>query len=300
VLVLAAIGFALGRSTSDEEASAGTGARPMASGAVSLSVPAGWARATSAPDVLRAQLRSPLELAPTGRVTEGGLVAGQAATAAPTFVPASLQRALPAGSLDRRDRVRIGELEAYRYTGLTPRGLDGELTLYVIPQEGRSAVLECFTRRGAADSVADDCTDMVATAAVGGGKQISLAPSGRYAAAVNAALRGLGSRRVAGLKRLRTAAGQQQQSAAAAAVARAYRTAAAQLRRAPTTLLTRKANRDLVTALTASEAAYKQLGAAAKQNQRARYEAARRNVTRAQQRVDRALQSLQKLGFFFE
>jgi Protein kinase domain len=300
IVVLATIGFALGRSTSEERASVRVVPRSVSAGPVTLSAPTGWAKATTAPDVLRKAVKARLELAPTGSPTAGGLVVGQAATTAPTFVPASLQRALPARSLDRRDRVRFGGLEAFRYAGLTPSGLDGELTLYVVPQEQRSTVIQCFARRGAADTVLDECNDIAATAVVRGAKKISLAPSDQYAAAVNDALRGLATRRDAGLKRLRQARTQTQQAPAADVVARAYRFAAGRLSRAPVTLLTRAANRELVSALAATEAAYRQLGAAARRDDRTGYAAARARISRAQRRVDRALQSLQKLGFFFE
>jgi len=300
IVVLATIGFGLGRSTSDETARAGVVPRTMSAGPVDVSVPSGWAKATTAPDMLRKAVKAPLELAPSESPTAGGLVVGQAATSAPTFVPASLQRALPAQALDRRDRVRLGELEAFRYTGLTPTGLDGELTLYVVPQEKRSTVIQCFARRGAADTVLDECNDIAATAAIRGAKKLSLAPSDAYAATVNEALRGLATRRDAGLKRLRQAPTQTQQAGAADAVGRAYRFAAGRLNRAPVTLLTRTANRELVSALAATEAPYRQLGAAARRDDRTAYAAAKARITRAQQRVDRALRSLQKLGFFLE
>lgn len=300
ILALAAIGFALGRSSDGETANAGVVSRRMATGPVALRVPSGWAKADSAPDVLRQAVRAPLELGPTASPTAGGLVVGQAVAKAPTFVPGLLQKSLPPGSLDRHDRVRLGRLEAFRYTRLRPAGLDGELTLYVLPQEGASTVIECFERRGAADSVLAECNDIAATVAVRGAKPLSLAPSDAYAGAVNAALRELGTRRDARLRDLRRAKTQVQQAAAADAVARAYRFTAGQLERAPVTLLTRAANRELVAALAASEAPWRQLAAAARRDDRARYDTARRSTARAQQRVDQALLALQELGFFFE
>lgn len=300
VVVLAAVGYLLGRSTSDQTAEPPVGGRGLSAGPVALTVPAGWAKADTAPKVLRNAVKGPLALAPTGRSKVGGLVVGQAAAAAPTFVPASLQQALPPGSFASRDRVRLGEVEAFRYTGLNPAGLDGELLLFVVPQEGGTTVLECFIGRGGARSVLDECAGIVATARIDGSEQISLAPSDRYATAVNAALRALASQRASGLQQLRRATRQAQQAAAADAVARAYRSAAGRVRKAPVTLLTRAANRELVAALAASDSAYRQLGTAARRDQRARYDAARRGVAQAQQRLDRALRALQEVGFFFE
>ena len=300
LLVLATIGFALGRSTADETATAGVAPRQVSAGPVTLTAPNGWSKSTTAPDLLRGAVGSPLELAPTATRTAGGLVVGQAATAAPTFVPESLQRALPAAALERRDRVRLGDLEAFRYAGLTPTGLDGELTLYVVPQQRRSTVIQCYARRGAAASVLDDCNEIAATTAIRGAKPISLAPSDDYAAVVNAAVRELTTRRDAGLRQLRRAKTQRQQGGAADAVARAYRAAAGRLNRAPVTLLTRAANRELVASLLATQSGYRQLAVAARRDDRTSYDAARRAVALQQRRVDRALLALRDLGYFFE
>jgi hypothetical protein len=297
VVVLAALGFALGRSTGDETATAGVTASAMSAGPVSVTVPNGWAKAKTAPSVLERSVQAPLELAPTAERTAAGLVVGQAAATAPTFVPASLRKALPAKALDRRDRVRLGELEAYRYAGLRPSGLDGTLTLYVVPQEKRSAVLQCFARRGAADSLLDECEAIVATARVRGAKPVSLAPNESYATLVNGALRTLTKQRDTRLRTLRRAKTQVQQAAAADALGRAYRLAAGKLTRAPVNVVNRAANEELIAALAAAKTAYQQLGAAARRDDRTRYDAARRRIAQAQQRIERAVLALGELGY---
>jgi hypothetical protein len=297
IVVLAALGFALGRSTGDETASAGVSARTLSAGPVSVTVPTGWAKAKTAPSVLERSLASPLELAPTAERTAAGLVVGQTKAGAPTFVPASLQQALPPKALDRRERVRLGELEAYRYRGLTPTGLDGRLTLYVVPQEQRSAVLECFVRRGAAASLLDECESIAATATVRGAQRLSLGPSEQYAKLVSGALRTLRTQRGARLQTLRTARTQVQQAAAADALGRAYRLAAGRLIRAPVNVVNRSANEELVSALAAAKTAYEQLGRAARRDDRTAYDAARRRIAQTERRIDRAVVALRELGY---
>jgi hypothetical protein len=297
VLVLAALGFALGRSTADETATAGVTARALASGPVSVTVPGGWAKAKAAPTVLARSVEAPLELAPAAERTAAGLVVGQTKAGAPTFVPASLRQALPAHALEKRERVRLGALEAFRYRGLTPRGLDGRLTLYVVPQEKRSPVLQCFVRRGAPASLLDECESIAATATVRGAKPVSLAPSAQYATLVSGALRTLQGQRDTRLRTLRRAPAQVQQAAAADALARAYRLAAGKLTRAPVNVVNRSANRELIGALAAAKAAYEQLGVAARRDDRTRYDAARRRIAQAERRIDGALVGLRKLGY---
>jgi hypothetical protein len=297
-----AAGFVVGNSRADDAEPANTAAPPRVSaGGLSLSLPTDWQRLDAIPGVLRTRLRSPLALGQRDRVGAGGLVTGVAAAQAPDFVPASTRAALPSGALADRQRVRLGNLEAFRYANLVPSGFEGTLTLYVVPQTAKDVtLLGCFLNTGAPQSIVTGCEDIAATLAVEGSRPVALAPTARYAATLNGTIRTLTTQRAAALVRLRKATAPAAQAGGADAVARSYATAAARLRKEPVTLFTGSTNAALVAALENARAAYSSLGKAARSGDQADYNAARRQITRSQTQLDGALDGLRDLGFAFE
>jgi protein kinase-like protein len=292
-------GFLLGSSRAEGQPPEPAGSRAVSAGALTLSVPRDWNRLDTIPNVLRTPLAHPLALAQRGQVGSGGLVAGRAAADAPTFVPPKTRASLPAGALADSQRVRLGKLEAFRYTNLVPSGFDGTLTLYVVPQSKDVTLLGCFLHTGASQTIARRCDEIVATLRIDGARTFSLAPTDRYAATLNRTIQTLGSRRGAALKRLRNAKEPADQALAADAVAQAYASAAGLLRREPVTPFTRTTNAKVVAALTRTKAAYSRLAREARNGEPSRYNAARREIARSQARLQRALNGLRELGFVF-
>ena len=296
-IVAIVAGFLVGNSRGANEPTTPAGSRSVSAGDLTLSLPADWLRLDGIPGVLRTPLGEPLALAQRGLTGSGGLVAGVGTASPPTFVPASTRAALPAGALDDRKRVRLGKLEAFRYVNLVPAGFEGTLTLFVVPQANNVMLLGCYLNTGSPGDIARRCEEIAATLQIEGASAFPLAPTARYAAALNGAIKTLASSRAASLERLRTAKSPSGQAAAADAVARSYSTAAARLRREPVTPFTRTANGAVVAALEGAQKAYASVAREARRGDRARYDDARREVTRRQERLQVALDGLRELGF---
>jgi serine/threonine protein kinase len=291
-------GFLIGSSRGEEEAEAGT-TRTVSAGTRSLAVPADWQRLQEIPTVLRTQLGRPLAFGQQGQLGSGGLVTGTAEAAAPTFVPSTTRAALPANALDSRQRVQLGELEAFRYTNLVPSGYDGTLTLYTVPQANQVTLLGCYLNTGAPQSILRRCDEIVASLDLEGGTPFTLAPTAAYAATLNGTIGTLTNQRRAALNRLAQAKSAAAQASAADAVAASYGTAKTRLQKEAVTPYTRAANAAVVAALARAQSAYAQLARDARRGSRARYDASRREVTRSQTQLQTALDGLRDLGFSF-
>jgi len=292
-------GFLVGNVRANGQ-STSPGSREVSSGKLTVFPPVLWQRLRTVPGVLRSPLGNALALAHRGRFGSGGLVGGTVAANAPTFMPGSLRAALPAGALDDRQRVRLGSLEAFRYANLVPAGFDGTVTVYAVPQPRNVILLGCFLHTGAPRSIVRSCEGIIATVRIDGARTISLAPSNRYADTLNAVIRKLRSQRAAGLKQLRSSKLPTDQAAASESVARAYGTAAARLRREPTTILTRGSNAAIVVALGRTQAAYVRLAGGARRRDRTQYDSARQVIAHRQAGLQNALEGLRPLGFVFE
>ncbi len=192
--------------------------------------------------------------------------------------------------------VRLGEIAAYRHTGLQPKGLDEELTLYVAPTNRGVANVACV-----GEAVQSDCSASAATLILADGvKALPLGPSRAYARAVNGALGKLERRRSAAMGRLRSAKLPGRQADAASGVAAAYRGARAALRKAQPTALEREAHPKLVAAVDRSAAAWAALASAARSESKSRYDAARSTVRARDADLRRRVNALAQLGYNVE
>ncbi len=293
-LVAVVAGFLVGNSSAGSD---GTSSASETSGDLTVTKPADWQRLEQIPTVLQTPLGKPIALAQTAQPGSGGLVAGTVAADAPTFVPAATQAALPASALDNRERVRVGGLEAFRYRNLVPSGFSGTVTLYAVPQDDDVTLLGCYLNTGAPQSLLQRCDDIVSTLQIDGATAFPLAPTARYATALNGAITKLSSQRAAALKRLGQAKNAKQQASAADDVAGAYKTAAAGLKQEPVTPFTRTPNDVLVIALTSSQKAYEHLARAARAGDKKGYVAAQAEIAKAQTQVQNALDGLGDIGF---
>ena len=113
-------------------------------------------------------------------------------------------------------------------------------------------LLGCYLNTGAPQSILRRCDEIVSTLEIDGATAFPLAPTARYAAALNGAINTLSTQRAAALRRLGQAKKAAQQASAADDVAGAYKTAATRLSKEPVTPYTRTTNDVLVAALTRS------------------------------------------------
>ncbi len=307
--IAAAAGFLLGGSSG----SSGEAFNDSASaGYVELSFPAGWQRLASAPAVAGLAISQPLALAPSASAgaagTAGGagatgerLVAGEVSAAGPSLLPAAFLATLR-GALPHPEPVRLGALQAYRYSGLSVRGLPGPLTLYAVPTDGGVATVACLSASSPSSSSSSSnqgvqCAQIAATLKLNGTTAFGLAPSPVYAAALARTFGVLRSAVAAGTARLQGASSASAQAAAAAQLATAYGSAARALQRLSVSPAVAQANANLAASLAALGRDYAALAAAARASDEAAYARAGAALGGERARAAQALAALRQAGY---
>ena len=158
-----------------------------------MQVPASY-QPTSPPEIPGLSLEDPAAYAPSGARGEGTSVTlGTAQSEDATLLPKGLRNALglERGEVPDRTAVRLGEqeLEAFRYAGLEPEGLDGTLTLYAAPTSAGVATVACVAAPGAAEGFQAECDGIANTLAVPAGEEgLQVGPDPDYAKTVSGAL----------------------------------------------------------------------------------------------------------------
>ena len=294
VVVLAVVGYLIGSSGGGESTPAGS--NTVSAGAVRLTFPDAWSEEQSVADVPGLEFADRIELVAPGGEPENGLVAGQTDATGPTLLPtALLQRLDEAPAVN--DAVRLGEFEAYRYEGLEPEGLDGSLTLYVVPTDKGVATVGCIADGAGAEATLADCESIATTLELRDAEALPLGPSQQYADALNGAMARLNTARAAGTATLRQARTPDGQSRAAGNLQRGYREAAQAMDNAPAGPREADANAGIVSALAATADAYERLASAARRGDRGRYNSARSAANRGERRVRQAVGALGRLGY---
>jgi hypothetical protein len=204
---------------------------------------------------------------------------------------------LPEGAAARREAVKLGKLEAFRYQGLRPKGFAGVVTVYVVPQSTSAALIVCHAASGAGAQLLPDCAQIAAGVKLAGYKPYPLGLPAGYARTVNGALGDLADARTSGIKGLREAETAAAQAQAAGKIGSGCRAGLRRLRGAVTTPLLRPAHDRIVQSLNGTCSAYAALGAAAKAQDKARYDQARQAVARSEARLTTDVAALKELGF---
>lgn len=264
--------------------------RDVKAGSLAVAAPVSWKKA-SAPSLPGLTLRRDLSVAPSAA---GGLTAGTVKRSYPTFLPASFRKAIGSRAVQRRQLVKIGGLSAYRYSNVTPRGYDGSMTVYAIPQSKSEWLAACW---GASGAPPKQCEDVAASLSVAGAKDYELTPSPSYAANVRGAVSTLNSARKRDLAALSKASTQKAQGTAANQVAAGYSTLARRLAAAGPTPYAAPANAKIVAAARSTQRAYAVLATAAAAGNRGRYDAARTLVRKREAQLRAALSQLARLGY---
>ena len=298
VLAVAAAvaGFVIGGSGSESEG--GELPNSASAGSLGLSFPSNWNRVTEQPETPGMRFSQPIVLSASG-VPGARLVAGEVDGAGPTLLPgAFLSRLRRAPSRD--DPVRLGELQAYRYTGLAPRGATGRMTVYVAPTTEGVAALACVAAPRALAEFAPGCERVASTLELSAGRPLALGPREDYARAARAALGRLDDAAGSSAGRLRGARTPSAQASAAADLGDAYLDAARALSGAPVGPFERDANSRLVGSLRQVASAYGRAAAAARSGDEGVYAAAGRAVRRGAAGLKRAQAGLRNLGYSVE
>jgi hypothetical protein len=292
----AAGGYAIGSGGGDAEEPSEPFTSSASAGTVALSFPASWQRVTEPPGIPGMRFEDPIVLQPQGQ-RRARLVAGQVPASGPTLLPAPLLARLP-GEAPDGEPVRLGRLQALRYEGLAPRGLDGRLQLYAVPADGGVATVACSAPAGAAgQDFLRDCEGVATTLELTGAGAYPLGPSPAYARRLRTVLTTLGRARRSGTARLRRADTPDAQAAAADALETAHLRAARALDDAKVSPADAAANRALTHALEGSALAYQRAAGAARAGDDDAYAAARRALQTEQTELRSALSGLERLGY---
>ena len=295
-LLAAVAGFLIGGSGSSSEPSTPDLANSASAGDLSLSFPAGWRRVTEAPNVPGMRFSQPIVLSPSGP-RGARLNAGMVDASGPTLLPPGFRSRLsrqPPGD----DRVKLGRLQAFRYADLEARGLEGRVTVYSAHASSGVATVACSTpSSGASSSFLAECEQVAGTLALTDGDPLALGPREDYAKAAGGAIGTLDRSVASGTRRLRDASEPDGQAAAATDLAKAYRTAARAMSKAPAGPWESRANSRMVASLREIGGAYERVARAARSDDGEAYSAAGRAVERGGGKLRRAQRELRRLGY---
>jgi hypothetical protein len=237
-----------------------------------LKAPSGWKSVE--PAALASLDSKAVALAPAGAAAGEGVAAGRA--------PTSRALAL-AGGAGEFSRVKLGAGEAASYSG--PRG-----TVYVLPTGSDALVVSC----SAAAPVKDACADVAGSVELTRGTVQAPGPTDEGARAVSGALTRLRDAVRNPTEDLRGADARGDQALAATDLSRAYRAAAAELRRASVGALAVGARNDLASALRGVADAWASFARGARSGN---VSAAQADVRRARARVRSARAALGAAGY---
>ncbi|WP_217914912.1 serine/threonine-protein kinase [Miltoncostaea marina] len=290
VAAAAAGGFLAGGSGGGDPPPA-PGARAVEADRVSTELPGDWAPAAAG--IPGVALAGGAAYAPPDG--SGVIAVGRSGGRGATLLPPALLRRLPAQP--RGEAVDLGGIRALRHRGLDADGVAGELTVYAVPTDDGVATLACHASPADAGAVAAACDAAAAALDPGDGHVYALDPAPSYARAVGEAMRLLRRARAGGLANLRGARLPGPQAAAADGVARAHAAAARALRAVDPGPSREAAHRRLVDAVAGGGDAFTRLAAAARAERGAGFDGARREVARADARLQAALRALAALGY---
>jgi hypothetical protein len=288
LLVVIAVGFVVGRASGGSEGAAPRADNTDTAGALALSYPDAWRRATDPPAVPGLRLRNPIALSERGRPRRDGLTAGTTDATGPALLPPELLERLAAPP-KRDDPVKLGALDVYRYQGLRPSGFNGRLTLYVAPTTEGVTTVACASTAGDAAAFLPDCENVAGGLQLVRGKAFALGADQSYLAKLGKAIGQLNADRQRDAAKLREATKQVDQANAARSLANGYRRARRSLRGLTVSPAVLDASESVLAALAKTELAYSRLAARAHDGSRAEYNAARDDVSAGEAALKRAL-----------
>jgi len=227
----------------------------------------------------------------------GGLTAGEVLDAGGETLLSASFRGKVQGGLRPGDPVLLGDLQAYRYSDLSVRGLSGTLTVYAVPTSAGVATITCWAAARAQRSFPNQCAGVAATLRLVGAKPYGLSPSGAYASLLSGAFDRLGSATSTPARQLSAASTPSAQANAAQRLAQAYTQADTDLKAATISPALRDANGAVVGALGELAGGYSRAAAAARSGAGATYDSASQEIRRGTTALHAALRGLAGLGY---
>jgi hypothetical protein len=296
------IGGGGGSDGGGEEAASSAPVTPADGGAVQLKVPAGYAALASAPALPGLDFAEGAAQAPGGRDGGRAVAFGQSVANDSTLLPPEFRRALGLrdGEVPERTPVELGpdRLQAYRYEGLRPAGIDRQVTVYMSPTSEGIATVACLAPPADAAAFKGDCEAIADTMQVSSGKPFPVGPDPAFAKLLGNTFGRLDSQVAKGRKALgRDKATFRAQAAAARDIQGAYAAAAKRLRKAEISPADQQINRNLVQRLNGTAAAWKTAARAAAKKDKRGFDRSERAIQRAQRNLARAFAGLEDAGY---
>jgi hypothetical protein len=290
VAIAAAVGGFLAGSGGSSEDEVPANNSSASAGALTVTHPDTWQRAQTTPKVPGYTLDDPIGLTPkSGGAGGGTFVAGMADAGNASLLPDGFLKAL-GGDAPKAEPVKLGDLQAYRYADLTPKGSDNPVTVYATPTTDGVATVAC----SAPDAgFVDECERVASTLTLSGAEAFELGVPKDYAGGLSSALTKLQSQRKAALAKLKSAKTPSAQASAAKQAAAAY---AGAIKTHPKDVPPQVAEADagILAALRAGQKGYETVAAGASGGDRGRYASGERQVKKADAALRKALGGLSK------
>lgn len=281
-------GAVAGALTADDDES---GTARVESPAVSVAAIPGWAErdAVDPPDGLR--LRDTTALVHERQT----IVAGLQRSPEPTLLPRAFRETVRRVPIAVGDLVRMGDLEARRYSNVALRRGGDKVTIYAAPTTEGVLTLVCEAPRG--EPVSPECGRAASTLQLERGEPLELAPSASYGRSVDAVVAGVQPRRRSLRQRLGKATTRFQQQEAAGGLAQLFDGAARRADRLEPPTVATGANRAFAAALRRASKAYRHMQTTAQAFDREGFERTKGEIRAAEARVQGSLDALRQLGY---
>lgn len=268
----------------------------VSSGRLELRQPPNWQPVSTGPLLPGLNLTNQLALAPTD--TDGTLLVGVSTMArAPTLLQrefASRLDPLPA----RDDQVDLEAMSAYRYADLKVRGLEGSMTMLVVPSNIGAITLVCYAESASDDVFVRQCERVANTVRLTSGEVLPISPDRSFSEHVTKVLTALGHDQKSAQAVLETATSPGGTAAAAEEVSAAYRRAALALAETnPESSVDAQHSQRIVAALRELEDDYLRVATAAKHEDRNAYNESASPIRKDLNHLEAARRDLAREGY---
>jgi serine/threonine protein kinase len=272
----------------------GAGTYTLKNADVALTVPTSWPR-RDPPAVPGLKPASAVAAAPKGAAyVTAALVPG---TADPTLLPTALLAALHGKKPPKKQKTSLGDLQAYRYDGLRPRGTKVPLRVYSVLTNAGVATIACATPATAGAGATAACDRIAQTLKILSADGLAPGPSQNYDALLAGTFKALERRIRAVNITVDTATTVPAKAAALRQVARVYVTAIGRLRSGEFNPVDERLNARLVGVLTSVSGGYRQLARAVRLNDLEAKARAERSLGTGLARLGRTTTALRAVGY---
>ena len=269
----------------------------LSAGVLRIAYPSTWQPERNPAGAAALSLGEPAALVPLPGVEaqpDSRLLAGLVTETGPALLHPELERRL--GDDLKRETVRLGTHEAYRYRDVALGGQGIHSTVYAVPTSAGVVTLACFSPRFV-DTLDGQCEAMATTLSLTGARSLPLGPNAEYGRLVSRIVAEADTARRQGRIRLRLAKRAPGQGRRAADLASVFRRAAERLASSGPEPGAAVIHRELVASLREVRNAYESLARAAASGNRGGYDAARRVVSAREAGLARNLERMRRLGY---